>query len=151
MRSGEISRLTMNDVVSIADELTIYIRQGKTPSAKRAIPLHLIAPPKVVSFIQDYCETRKSYYRAYRKKSIRSKNEYLILNEAPFIGLKIKEFNSDSGVIAARYNLATLQSIFGGAANFHLLRYSFASHIFLRWYCCKHPDLVKSLCNYPVK
>jgi len=145
LRSGEAARLMMSDVVSIKDELTIYVRQGKTPAAKRAIPLHLIAPPKIIKVIQDYYETRKSYYRAYAKKATRNKKALLKLNEAAFLNFNIQSFSSSSGTLVAREALTRLQSQLGNAANLHLLRHSFASHMFLRWYCCKYPELVNEL------
>jgi|SRR5690554_185565 len=145
LRAGEIANLTMNDVVANKSELTFYIRKGKTPAAKRAIPLHLIAPPKVVSWIRDYYEERKSYYRGYQKKSRRNKEAYLEKNEAPFISNKTNLFSPTTGVTATRQALILLQDKLGSGANLHLLRHSFASMMFLRWYCCKYPDLIDEL------
>jgi len=145
LRAGEIANLTMNDVVANKSELTFYIRKGKTPAAKRAIPLHLIAPPKVVSWIRDYYEERKTYYRIYCKKSQRNKKSYLEKNEAPFVSNTTSVFAPLTGVAAARHALIFLQDKLGNGANLHLLRHSFASMMFLRWYCCKYPDLINEL------
>lgn len=41
--------------------------------------------------------------------------------------------------------LLNIKNQIGTGADLHLLRHSFASMMFLRWYCCKYPDLIKDL------
>ena len=144
MRAGEIANLSLNDIVSEGDEITIYVRNGKTPSAKRAIPLHLLAPPKAIKIIKDYYETRLIHYRIYKRKSERNKQPYNDKNQVYFLSLN-SSCDSKPPVTVMRQALMYLKSEIGTGADLHLLRHSFASMMFLRWYCCKYPDLVKEL------
>ena len=144
MRAGEIANLSLNDIVSEGDEITVYVRNGKTPSAKRAIPLHLLAPPKAIKIIKDYYETRLIHYRIYKRKSERNKQPYNDKNQVCFLSLN-SSCDSKSPVAVMRQALMYLKSEIGTGADLHLLRHSFASMIFLRWYCCKYPDLIKEL------
>lgn len=145
LRASEIANLTLNDVVSIGNELYVYIRKGKTPSAKRAIPLHLLAPPSITASIHNYSEDRRIYFRAHKKKIARSQEICPTKEEVSFLNLNLKSFTRNGGIFAVRHSLTLLQNMLGQGADLHLLRHSFASHIFLRWYCCKYPDLISSL------
>lgn len=144
MRAGEIARLSLNDVVSEGDELTIYIRKGKTPSARRAIPLHLLAPPKVIKVVRDYYETRLIHYRIYKRKSERNKLSFDSKSQVHFLSSN-EQCDKSSSVTVVRGALLQLKAHIGTGADLHLLRHSFASMIFLRWYCCKYPNLIKDL------
>ena len=42
-------------------------------------------------------------------------------------------------------SLSNLKAQVGAGADLHLLRHSFASMMFLRWYCCKYPSFVNEL------
>jgi integrase len=144
MRSGEIARLSLKDIVSNDDELIIYIRKGKTPSAKRSIPLHLLAPPKAVKVVKDYYEARLINYRAHHKKLERKKQPYDDRSEVQFLSTDGRcEVSTAAKVIEK--SLSNLKEQIGNGADLHLLRHSFASMMFLRWYCCKYPDFVKEL------
>lgn len=144
MRSGEIANLTLNDIVSGKDELIIYIKKGKTPSARRSIPLHLLAPPKIVQKVRDYYEYRLIHYRVYKNKSGIKKVSYLNKSKVPLLSAN-GECSTNTAASVVRHALVILQSQADEGADLHLLRHSFASMMFLRWYCCKYPDLVKHL------
>jgi hypothetical protein len=144
MRAGEIVSLTFNDIVLEGDEITIYIRKGKTPSAKRAIPLHLLAPPKAIKIIRDYYETRLIHYQTYKRISKRNKQPYKDKNQVYFLSSD-SSCDSKLPITVMRQVLLHLKSEIGSGADLHLLRHSFASMMFLRWYCCKYPDLIKDL------
>lgn len=144
MRASEIASLSLNDIVSEGNELTIYIRKGKTASARRAIPLHLLAPPKVIKEIRDYYETRLIHYRIYKRKSERNKLSFDSKSQVHFLSSN-KQYDKSSSVIVVRNALLHLKTQVGTGADLHLLRHSFASMLFLRWYCCKYPDLIKEL------
>ena len=144
MRAGEIASLSLNDIVSEGNELTIYIRRGKTPSARRAIPLHLLAPPKVIAMVRDYYENRLIHYRIYKRKSERNKLPFESKSQVLFLSLG-NNCGSNSSLPVMRIALIHLKSEIGSGADLHLLRHSFASMMFLRWYCCKYPNLIKDL------
>lgn len=144
MRGGEIANLSLNDIVVEGDEITVYIRSGKTPSAKRAIPLHLLAPPKALKIIKDYYETRLIHYRIYKRKSERNKQPFDSKSQVHFLSAN-NRCDKSSSTPAVRMALLNIKNQIGTGADLHLLRHSFASMMFLRWYCCKYPDLIKDL------
>ena len=144
MRAGEIANLSLNDIVSEGDEITVYIRSGKTPSAKRAIPLHLLAPPKALKIIKDYYETRLIHYRIYKRKSERNKQTFDSKSQVNFLSVN-NRCDKSSSTPAVRIALVNIKNKIGTGADLHLLRHSFASMMFLRWYCCKYPGLIKDL------
>lgn len=144
IRSGEIARLSLNDIVSNDDELVIYIRKGKTSSAKRSIPLHLLAPPKAVKVVRDYHQARLINYRAYQKKLKRNKQSDDDRSEVQFLSTDGRCDVSTAAKVIEE-SLSNLKEQIGSGSDLHLLRHSFASMMFLRWYCCKYPDFVKEL------
>ena len=144
MRSGEIAKLSLNDIVSSVDELVVYVRKGKTPSAKRAIPLHLLAPPKAVKVVKDYYESRLINYRAYKKKLARDKQPNDDRAKVQFLSIDGNCEDSTSAKVI-ELSLSNLKAQIGAGADLHLLRHSFASMMFLRCYCCKYPSFVNEL------
>ena len=68
LRSGEIAALTLGDLVCENNhEVWVYIKEGKTPSARRAIPLHLLAAPNITQEIINYYTEIKRAARVYKK------------------------------------------------------------------------------------
>lgn len=144
MRSGEIAKLSLNDIVSSDDELVVYIRKGKTPSAKRAIPLHLLAPTKAVKVVKDYYQARLINYRAYQNNLKTNKQSGDDRSEVQFLSTDGRcDVSTAAKVI--ELSLSNLKAQVGAGADLHLLRHSFASMMFLRWYCCKYPSFVNEL------
>lgn len=140
LRSGEVANLTLNSIVANDNEVTIYLPRFKTPSAYRSIPLHLLAPPEVCRRVQSVLEYRRIQYRKHNKKSatkVGLKQCYLFTKDG-----KVNECSSPEMIGAAR-NILKIKS--GEGADLHLLRHSFASHIFLRWYCSRYHNLIPQL------
>jgi integrase len=140
LRSGEIANLTLNSIVANENEIIIYLPKFKTPSAYRSIPLHLLAPPNVCRRVQSVIESRFIQLRKFNNKS-RTK---LSLEQCYLFSVdgKVDDCSSPDMIYRAR-SLLKIKS--GEGADLHLLRHSFASHIFLRWYCCRYDDLIHQL------
>lgn len=146
LRSGEIANLTLDDVVTSTFEVVIYIRKGKTPSAKRSIPLHLIAPPKVVDAIRSYTDQRRIDYDVYLRDARKRKEEVLLRKEVYLLSTT-RDCRNNTAKTVVRDALVNLKEQAGPEADLHLLRHSFASHLFLRWYTCRYPDFSKQLAD----
>lgn len=144
MRSGEIANLSLRDIVCSEYELIVYVRKGKTPSAKRSIPLHLIAPPKAVKIVRDYYQLRMINYRAYKNKKEKSKQPDNDKSQVQFLSIN-GDCSQNTSALVIEQSLSSLKDQIGNGADLHLLRHSFASMMFLRWYCCKHPDFINEL------
>lgn len=144
LRSGEIANLTLNDVVTSPFELVIYVRKGKTPSAKRSLPLHLIAPPEVIQVIRAYTTLRWDFYNEY-KKDAKSRDETILTPKEVYLLSTSGDCRTNTARTAVRQTLDKLKDEAGSEVDLHLLRHSFASHLFLRWYTCRHPDFVAQL------
>lgn len=146
MRSGEIINLSLNDVANSRHELTVYVRAGKTPSAKRAIPLHRLMPPNLLRKVQAVVELREIDYRNFMRGKRASRNiDQARSNFKMFVKSKIDDHKS--GQVILSETIDTLKNRLGRKADLHLLRHSFASWFFLRWYAAKHPDFIESLTN----
>lgn len=146
LRSGEIANLTLNDIVASRFELVVYVRKGKTPSAKRNIPLHLLAPPSVVAAIRSYTILRWDFYNEY-KEDAKLKNERILSPKEVYLLSTSGDCRSNSTRAVVRQTLDNLKEQAGSEVDLHLLRHSFASHLFLRWYACRHPDFVQQLAD----
>lgn len=144
MRSGEIINLSLNDVANSRRELTVYVREGKTPSAKRAIPLHRLMPPNLLRKVQTVVELREIDYRKFMRGKSASKNiDRARANFRVFVRSEID--GHQSGQVILSETRETLRDRLGRKADLHLLRHSFASWFFLRWYAAKYPDFIDSL------
>lgn len=143
LRSSEIANLRLSDVeFARTGELNIYIRRSKTQAGKRVIPFHLIAPPNVVDIVRDKIHDRLLSYE--RHVSLNTKSNQLKKSQVYYLSSKIEQ-NAKPAlncVISARQEL---QREAGPAADLHLLRHSFASHFFMRWYAAKYPDFCDML------
>jgi len=161
LRSGEIAALTLGSVVCEDDnELWIYIKEGKTPSARRAIPLHFLAPPYVIKEIADYYTEVKRAARVYRQKLPTNERSPFDLKKVHLLNTIHSERVDREITYKAQFPspkepaaiimiaLAHMHKRIGTGADLHLLRHSFASNIFLRWYAMKHPEIVKKLSDY---
>ncbi|WP_432472800.1 tyrosine-type recombinase/integrase [Amphritea sp. HPY] len=140
LRSGEIANLTLNNIVANRNEVVIYLPRFKTPSAYRSIPLHQIAQPEVCRRVQSVVEHRQIQHRKYKNKTgkkLQLKQVYLFAEND-----RVDECTSPEMICKAR---KILKSYCGNGADLHLLRHSFASHLFLRWYCCRYEDLIGEL------
>ncbi len=143
MRSGEIANLRLGNIVVGDKELVLYLPAFKTPSAYRSIHFHLLAPPAAVQRVKRVLELREIEYRRYANKmkgsaSIVSRRQALLFSMKGNI-----EDASSTDLVA--YAREIMKHWLGDGADLHLARHSFASHLLLRWYCSRHPDLIKQL------
>ncbi len=60
LRASEVLGLTLADIYDACGELWVHIRAGKTPAARRDIPLHLIAPDYTVDQVRRWTARRGS-------------------------------------------------------------------------------------------
>jgi len=158
LRSGEIAALTLGDLVCENNhEVWVYIKEGKTPSARRAIPLHLLAAPNITQEIINYYTEIKRAARVYKNQLDTESSERFLINRTYFIqevfySSKIEQGNYSANPEKSKkpagmvmMALAKLHEKIGTGADLHLLRHAFASNLFLRWYCTKHPELIPHL------
>jgi len=133
LRAGEVSRLTLNDVVVCDDHLYIDIHKGKTTSARREIPLHLLAQNQMLKIVSMFAEHRRSEFPA---------NAHL--HRISLFGPYKCRDRYAKRTIANAVNKLLKQS-FGSSISMHHLRHAFGSWTLLRMYACRYPDIVKSL------
>ncbi|RMH48174.1 MAG: hypothetical protein D6694_00805, partial [Gammaproteobacteria bacterium] len=133
MRAGEISRLTLNDVVMCDNHLYIHIRKGKTAAARRVIPLHLLAPRPMCAIVSTLIWNRGREFPS---------NAHL--RKIPLFGPDGKRERYASRTLADA-SIQLLKQTFGDAVTLHHLRHCFASWLFLRMYVSKYPDLILEL------
>lgn len=132
LRASEIRRLTLANIV-IDHQLGLFeleLLRGKTPSARRRVPLHALAGCLVLDLIQEEVEARKGQFSAATQ-----------LSKIALLGHPAEKegYNYQSLALATR---AVLRAAFGESANIHLLRHSFCSNLFVRWYSLLYPDLL---------
>lgn len=134
LRSGEMLALRLWDIEICGPEIYISIQRGKTAAARRKIPLHLIAPPRVCEQLRQYLETRQAVARKYKTKP----------KKMAFIG----PTNSTEGF--ARQDIippviALLRYYVGPGFDMHTLRHGFGTWLMLRAYMLKYPELKSQL------
>jgi integrase len=133
LRADEVVSLTLNEVLIADGELWIWVWRGKSTAARRAIPLHLLAPDSAISVVTAWVAERHGEFR-----------EDAILSRVGLFGPEKDraryDYNSLIGNLIDR-----LKDSFGDGADFHLLRHSFASWMFLRWYATRYDDFAATL------
>lgn len=131
MRASEILGLTLLDVDDGAGELWVYIAAGKTPAARRKIPLHWVAPPWVVERVRHWLEWRRSEFQHLRDP----------------IALFGPRHEGDGytrhGLLKPL--LEWLRPILGEGVDIHLLRHSCASWLQLRLHAVRFPGFADKL------
>jgi len=138
LRSGEVSRLTLNDVVSLDGELYIEIHHSKSPAGRRRVPLHMLAP-------EESCEiVRLLYKKRTLEFLVQSTSRQNILKNIPLFGVE-KSRVGYTGRYLAGACIAEVKKYMGQNFVFHSLRHSFASWLLIRWYASRYPDFVLSL------
>ncbi|WP_016854028.1 hypothetical protein [Halomonas smyrnensis] len=110
----------------------IYIRQGKTPSARRRIPLHLLAPPEVIHCMNQWWETRRTVAPTLPLKEI-----------GLFGPLFSPQAYRRQGLIDPLLNW--LRNRWGEGVDFHGLRHCAASWWQLRLQAAQHDDFRETL------
>ena len=133
MRSGEISRLTLKDMDISQDFLWIDILKGKSASARRRVPYHLLAPEYAQKIISDYYAYRRAQFR----------------DDAHLKGIALfgpeKNRNRFTRNALADEAIKLLQSFFGKSFVLHSLRHSGCSFLLLRMYSARYPAMTDSL------
>ena len=126
-------RSTSNETESLdIIECWIYIRYGKTPAARRRIPLHVLAPPEVIILMENWWKSRRDVAPAYSLKDI------------GFFGpLFSPQAYSRQGLIDPL--LSWLRVRWGDGVDFHGLRHSAASWWQVRLHAAQHDDFRDSL------
>lgn len=106
-------------------ECWIYIRHGKTPAARRRLPLHLLAPPEVTKCLAQWWEIRRDVAPTYPLKDI-----------GLFGPLFSPQAYSRQGLIDPL--LSWLRLRWGSGVDFHGLRHCAASWWQLRLHAAQH-------------
>ena len=160
MRTSEITRLTLNDIEIYDHEIMVRVRDSKTPSGKRTIPLNLLIPPYHQSLLRDLVDIRIRHYRVatnkYKISKTKSGQERLIkkglpfpeppppLKDLPLLSFDGSfDFESTDSVI--KLALARIKELAGPTADLYLLRHSGGSHLFNRWYASRYEDYIQEL------
>jgi len=130
LRSGEMLALTLDDIEVCGPELYVRIRSGKTAAARRKIPLHLIAPPRVCQQFLDYLNTRRAVARKHKTNP----------KKVAFIGPAdcIEGFAREDIIPAV---IGLLRYYVGQEYDMHSLRHGFGTWLMLRIYALKYPEL----------
>ena len=132
LRASEVLGLTLKDIYSGWGEVWVHIRAGKTPAARRNIPLHLVAPPAVVAQIVRWVERRSKACASLAPQDVAlfgPEGEAGGYNRASFITPL----------------LAWLRELLGEGVDFHLLRHSTVSWLLLRIHAARHRGFRESL------
>ena len=134
LRSGEMLALSLNDIETCGPEIYLCIRSGKTAAARRKIPLHLIAPPRVCEQFREYLETRLAVARTHKAKP----------QKVAFIGPSgsIEGFARQDIIPTV---IGLLQYYVGEEFDMHTLRHGFGTWLMLRAYVLKYPELKSQL------
>jgi integrase len=156
LRPGELARLTLGDISAHSEEeILIRVRRFKTPASRRTIPLHLLAPPEICLEIFEYISQRLNLFS--KLKMTRAFGKDRKPSEARKKLLAIAEVNDEQAQFLRTFPLFSnaekvtriareeMKLILGEGADLYLLRHSYATHMFLRWYAMRYPDVINKL------
>ena len=132
LRASEVRKLTLNDIIIDDDleTLEIEVVRGKTSNARRRIPFHALAGRNALELVKREWRLRREQFSSPRP-----------LSRTAFLGPPDDSagYGYNSLSTACR---AVLKLAFGESANIHMLRHSFCSILFVRWYALRHPDIL---------
>lgn len=156
LRPGELARLTLGDISAHSEEeILIRVRRFKTPASRRTIPLHLLAPPEVCLEIFEYISQRLILFS--KLKMTRAFGEVRIPSEARRKLLSLADVSDEQAHFLRTFPLFSnaekvtriareeMKLVLGEGADLYLLRHSYATHMFLRWYAMRYPDVINEL------
>ncbi|MCG5547512.1 IS21 family transposase [Halorhodospira halochloris] len=126
-RASEVCSLSLGDLFVDATECWVEIRSGKSPAARRRIPLHALAPPGPVAQIKGWARRRRQQFPRERAQDVA-----LFGPEGNARGYRYH------GLIAPL--LDELRLILGEGVDFHLLRHSMVSWLLLRLHAAQYRD-----------
>ena len=134
LRISEVRKLTCASIV-FSDRLTnldIEILSGKSASARRRLPLDVLAPVWVQEMLRQYVKDRIAARLAPNVRKV------------ALLGLDVhcERFTQSS---FSRLVHARLKEAFGFNVTFHTLRHCFCSNLFIRWYGLRHEDVFDDL------
>jgi len=134
LRSSEMLALSLDDIVVCGPEIYVQIQRGKTPAARRKIPLHLLAPARVCKPFVAYLDTRLAAARKHKAKP----------KKVAFIGPtgSVQGYKREELIPAV---IALLRYYVGPEYDMHSLRHGFGTWLMLRAYALKHPELKAQL------
>ncbi|KXS54587.1 MAG: hypothetical protein AWU57_1037 [Marinobacter sp. T13-3] len=134
LRSGEMLALSLDDIEVCGPEIYVWIRRGKTAAARRKVPLHLLAPPRVCEQFLAYLDTRQAAARMHKAK----------LKKVAFIGPtgSVQGYKREELIPAV---IGLLRYYVGPEFDMHSLRHGFGTWLMLRAYALKHPELKAQL------
>ena len=128
MRASEIRKLSLSDII-IDDTLgtfEIEVLRGKSANARRRIPFHALAGRYARNLVRAEWASRRSQFPSAAT-----------LSRIAFLGPPVDPNGYDQTSLLSACR-AALKAAFGDSANIHMLRHSFCSILFLRWYAIRH-------------
>ncbi len=132
LRAGEIRRLTLADILfdEVLGLFEIEVVRGKSTNSRRRMPFHAVAPDFVRELIREEWKSRRAQF----SKSTQLSRIALLGPKRERVGF---HYHSLSSVVRT-----VLKASFGSSANVHLLRHSFCSNLFVRWYSLRYPEVL---------
>lgn len=127
-------RYSEDDPFPFGTQCWVYIRRGKTSSARRRVPLHVLAPPAVVAQMQQWWSIRRT---------VASSEPYHRI--ALFGPLFSPKGYTRQGLIDPL--IAWLRTQWGNAVDFHTLRHAAVSWLQLRLHAAQYPDFCNRLAH----
>lgn len=142
MRHEEMRRLTLKDIEINRTEVFILIKQGKSPAARRRIPLHLLAPKDIVNRIRHHYQSRESLGIAQQPSTRASKGSFLRNpHQVAFLGPQhsingLKDTDMSQIISLLKYYL-------GSDMDIHALRHSFSTWLCIRATLLQNPEALE--------
>jgi integrase len=135
LRASEARRLTLANVVmnDRLDILDIEVLRGKTPNARRRLPLAILAPPHIVEMIRSYWNERRAEFADPAR-----------LGQIALFGPQRMRDRYLYQAIT-RLGREMLKEFLGETLTLHALRHCFCTLLFLRWYAIRHRDITDDL------
>lgn len=141
LRASEVLSLTLNDVVmdQYWDTPTcwIEIQGGKTPAARRRVPLHVLAPPSVIEALNEWVTCRSSLISRQQR-----------LGDVALFGPNGEPHAYTRSALITPV-IDWLREIMGPGTDFHGLRHAAVSWTLLRLHAAQTPGFAETLAHFP--
>ena len=131
LRSKEILNISLSSIQVCLDEINILVLSSKTPSGRRKVPFHLLAPEYVISDLKNFIAKRKKLTKSFKEKP----NNIALLGPDG----KIEAYQRE-GFISPLIEFVRYYA--GNHFDIHSLRHDFASLTLLRWFLLKKPNFL---------
>lgn len=132
LRASEVRRLTLANIV-FDDALGLFeieLLRGKSRNSRRRLPLQCLAGSLALNLIREEWESRKTQFALSTG-----------LSKIAFLGIPGNRNGYSYNSLSAATRVV-LKAAFGETANIHLLRHSFCSNLFVRWYALRYPNIL---------